>query len=128
MSAAIPDLWPKDLGFQKVRTPAVILREQAVRLAEKTNRMVQAEVRQAPNRDLFEYDFNLCTPAAGSYRFRLFTIQYNLQMYPVQILSEVDGAPKTARDEEEFMRVVAQILASDETRRAIAVLGSQSDS
>lgn len=96
------DLWPEDLiedvcNFS--RTPAIILREQAALLGKKTNNLVEAEVVRVETRHPgeFGYAFFIVTPVLDGYKYKLFTIEYNLNMYPVsldisimEILSDLD--------------------------------------
>ena len=45
MAAPDVDLWPTDIGKQRIKTPAAILRQQASLLGKRTNNLVEAKVR-----------------------------------------------------------------------------------
>jgi hypothetical protein len=133
------DLWPSDLDTVTTRAPVTILREQASLLGTKTKYILKAEIaitaRQTGRRS-FSYAFFLHAPALDDYRYRVFTIEYDVTLYPV--LFQVDHAiaeelgfnfktgTKSAATEEEFLSILGQILQSNKTRQVIAAILSQS--
>lgn len=81
MSNPAIDLWPSVFGYQETELPDAILREQANRLGEKTNHLVEARV-EAPVyatylTDKIRLGFYLVAPRLGNYSYRLFTIEYH---------------------------------------------------
>jgi hypothetical protein len=126
MTSTIPDLWPTDFRPLGPLPPVAILREQAVRLSAKTNNQVTAEVScPPPQGDQLEYHLDLIAPHLGHYRYRLLSIQHGLGYYPLQLFADVPGAPLRASSEDEFVRALRAVLASDETRRVIGALLAQ---
>ena len=146
------DLWPEDIGYSDMKSPLTILKEQASILGSKTKNLVNAEVRIADIMDIklqnlnvkhsvedntkydFSYNFYITAPALNNYRYRLFTIFFDIGLYPVNFM--LDGEiqkqicplkkPTKANSESEFMQILGHIFNSDRTRTIISSLISQS--
>ncbi len=140
------DLWPDDLETKdSVQAPVVILKEQATLLGKKTGNLVTAEVKA--NRlftamrkaTAFRYDFFLCAPALGPYRYRVFSIEHDIDLYPVLIdvgtdirkeifpdeSARAESSPLEAPSKEEFLEILKKILGSEKTRKVISALRAQ---
>lgn len=129
------DLWPKDLikdSCNFSRTPVIILREQAALLGQKTNNLVEAEVVQnKTTRGDWAYDFVIVAPTLD-YEYKLFTIAYNLNLYPViidvgeEIYKEIDleylDWKLFATSEEEFIDHLTSIFRTTKTQKVIGTL------
>jgi hypothetical protein len=140
------DLWPNDLATVTTRSPLTILKEQASLLGAKTNNIVKANVRDASAYKgvvkPFNYNFVITSPALGNYTYRLFTISYDIDLYPVEFIVDdaialemevgQHGAPYGPRDEliarreEEFIKILSRILGSEKTRQVIRAILSHS--
>ena len=150
------DLWPDDIGDNLPKAPVTILRDQASALGQKTKNIVEAEVsilnrEFSSNNDIFSYAFIIVAPALNVYRYNLFSISHNIQLYPVtfdldtDIFNEVDFIEKitnreetsedtfvipettvSAATEEDFLRILKIILNSKKARYVINALLSQS--
>jgi hypothetical protein len=139
------DLWPGDLATVTTRSPFTILKEQASLLGSKTKNIVNATVRDASvYKDVkpFNYSFFIASPALGNYSYRLFTISYDVDFYPVEfkvddaIAREIGVAQHgmpiglqeglIAWQEEEFIRILSLILGSGKTRQVIRAILSHS--
>ena len=144
------DLWPKELSTVDQRSPLTILKEQASLLGEKTQNIVIAVL---ANYDMFgpllrgnypfKYGFVLTCPALGNYRFRLFSIGYGINMYPVcfdldsdvagEIIEDTHVEPGEdetfqASNEEEFIEILKRIFSSRKALQVIRALLSQAKS
>ena len=93
------DLWPNELTVVDQRSPLTILKEQASLLGEKTQNIVIAVLEKSlmlgswlAREYPFKYGFLLTCPALGNYRFRLFSIGYGIDMYPVHFDLDSDVA------------------------------------
>lgn len=94
------DLWPDDLYAVRLKSPVALLQEQAALLGQKTQNLVEARVRDISGsftkllRPLgagdFLLSFEIITPTLGSYSFRLFTIQYGVELYPLFLTPDGD--------------------------------------
>lgn len=147
------DLWPEDIGYSNIKSPLTILKEQASYLGAKTKNLVNGEVRivnkrqddlpELPlgsatpddsSRQIFSYNFYITAPALKNYRYRLFTIYFDIGLYPVEFL--LDGEiqrqlnlkqkPPRANSESEYTDMLGKIFNSDRTRLVINSLISQS--
>lgn len=129
------DLWPEDIGpISDLKTPVTILREQGALLGEKTNNLVEVEIVQfEPIRpEEFLYAFLIVAPALDNYRYKLFTISYNINIYPVTIsvdgeiraeINPVDPEGKlTAESEDDFVEILKKIFSAKKTKRVIGAL------
>ncbi len=86
----MPDLWPKDIGTTEVTPPVTLLKEQATLLGEKTKNLVVGKVVRLDNWSYaqpghFAYDFYFVAPALGNYRYKLLTVSYPPEFYPLYI-------------------------------------------
>ena len=147
------DLWPSDIATHRVKSPVVILREQASLLGKKTSNIIQAEVQMlltsADADNEFGYAFFIVAPALNNYRYQLLTVWHQVDLYPVQIFVEgqileelgsgvqieheynqhsPEDIPYIAVDsEEQFLDNLAKVFGSSKTKRVITALLSQSD-
>jgi hypothetical protein len=149
------DLWPEDIAVPSdAKAPISILREQASLLGEKTNNVIEAEVRRTNLEDAriegspFRYGFFLVAPALGKYRYKLFSIEHGPELYPVIIIVEPDIAremrekkliaPKNplsdapvgirVTTEESFLRFLKAIFGASKTRKLIQGIQAQASS
>ncbi len=141
------DLWPETIGTVRVKSPVAILREQASLLGQKTQNLVQAQVKGGPaDPRTFLYFFQIVVPALDYYKYELFTINHDIAFYPLTIFLEEDICieleksstlspwQKTAEDafkietEDEFLEALKIIFGSEKTKRIVTALLSQLDS
>ncbi|RLC13043.1 MAG: hypothetical protein DRI57_17030 [Deltaproteobacteria bacterium] len=145
------DLWPENLAANRIKSPVTILKEQASLLGQKTQNAVQAQVRsiEADYQGYWEtltekemklrYEFCILAPGLGNYRYKLFTISHNVDLYPVifnldeGVAGEMEddrfekrGTEVLAKSEKEFSDMLKEILRSERTKEIIQVLFSQS--
>ena len=118
--AASTDLWG-EIEATQIRTPLVILREQAALLGRKTKNLVEASVRTHANGDTLRHSFDLVVPALDNYTYNLFTIVHGPSIYPVTVRYK-DTSLET---EQEFIEWLGATLSSLETKRIVATLLSQ---
>jgi len=144
------DLWPSELSTVDQRSPLTILKEQASLLGEKTQNIVIGVLEDLPGvgplllkNYPFKYGFLLTCPALGHYRFRLFSIGFDIDIYPVHfdLDSDVfeefieanpvepgkDGALQ-ASNEEELIEILKRIFSSRKAVQVIRALLSQAQS
>ena len=130
MSNTTIDLWPSVFGHQETELPDAILREQANRLGEKTNHLVEARVEALAHAtyltDKIRLGFYLVAPRLGNYSYRLFTIEYEIVLknqniigYPVTVLN---GVERVCEDKKEFLEVLREVFASQTTIQVISAL------
>lgn len=122
------DLWPVDIStLPDLRTPVSILREQASLLGEKTDNLVEAEVRsQGDKSSQFVHSFFLVAPALDNYRYRLFDVTHKVDLYPVTI--SFLNTSYQANTEDKFVDALKKTLADERTKKVIQALIAQSRS
>lgn len=135
-------LWPDQLKKVTLKAPVTILREQASILGQKTKNIVEGRVYQPESsfsyNDAFEYDFVVLAPALQNYRYRLFTIIHNTNLYPVSFDLDKDieqellhngksEAELTAQSEEELTSILRGIFGSEKTLHVIGSMLAQSE-
>jgi len=135
------DLWPDINDVPKKKSPSVILEEQALLLKEKTNNIVQAEIKRTSpilfRSELvkipFIYEFFLKSPVL-KYKYKLFSIAYDVFMYPTyfdidrEITREILGGKEgeiNADNEEEYIVILKRIFNSSKTIKIIQSIISQ---
>jgi len=134
--------WPADLAFDEKNAPVTILREQASLLGQQTQNIVQAQVEPMSwltNPEKFGYAFYIITSLLENYRYKLFTIEYDVNLYPVTVKADEDirdeilgknieslTAQMSADSEEAFSELLKKIFHSQKTKKIIRAILSQS--
>ena len=137
------DLWPDEIKLITLRTPETVLSEQAKLLLKKTNDLVTAGVeREIPfedETDSLKYNFYIIAPYVENYRYPLFAIEYEMDLYPVRFqlrddlqeelkgkLGEWEGE-LMAKSEEEFYSILTEIFQSEKAKLVIGSLMALSE-
>jgi hypothetical protein len=113
---ATDDLWGELPDVEKIKTPFVILKEQAELLTEKTNGLLVGEVTQ----DDFLYLFNIIVPTLNNYSYNLLRVSSDIDIYPLLLSGE--AASVECSDEDQFKEELGKILKSGETKKIIGKL------
>ncbi len=146
------DLWPNDITEETsdITTPVSILKAQATLLGKKTNSRLEATVEvYVPDVDditfeavfgevlqPFTYIFYFFAPSLENYHYKLFTISYDIDLYPVHIFldnelkSQVEPGQTryndiTAHSEEDFIKLLKKIFNAQKTKRIIQSILAQ---
>ena len=139
------DMWPEDLEipYSQAKSPVTILGEQASLLGRRTKNVVEAEVeREDPPEYLptyFQYAFYIVGPVLSRYRYRLFRIVHDVNLYPVSI-EDLDprissqafgdagssGEALAELSDVQFVSILRAILRSQRTRDIIDGIRKQS--
>jgi hypothetical protein len=138
------DLWPKFDETSRVRSPVIIMKEQAALLGKKTNNIVKGFVlSSSPARTGFTHDFYLLADELDGYRYKLFSIFHDIDLYPVQFEVGMDLANElrhryiieesrmgeeikySVENEKDFISFLGSIFSSKRTIKIVNVLLSQ---
>lgn len=138
MTTDIPDLWSDDIKVN-VLSPIAVLKAQEGLLGRKTHGMLQAKLTTTETATLVQHQLDLIAPSLNFYRERLLSATHDREMlYPVTVTSET-FAPRPqnsiqafsatiaratnpsmfqreAATDEEFIRLVREVLQSPEVR------------
>jgi hypothetical protein len=131
-----PDnLWGELPSVDEVRTPNMILSEQAAKLGELTRNILRGEVSQvsdvAPG--FFAYALDIVAPVLDDFRVTVLRVSHALALYPVAVEDPFDDSPgwdeiptPECQSQEEFVGLVRRILGSRAVHGVIANLLAQS--
>lgn len=126
---ATQDLWGELSLGENIRTPITILREQAALLGEKTQHVLQGDIRISHYgvRD-FEAEFFIIVPALDNYAYRLFSIRYPVTMYPLTIIDTAMDLQSRIEcpAEEDFVNALRLFLSQAKVKKIISSLIAQS--
>ena len=133
-------LWGQLPLEENVRTPLIILREQATLLTQMTNAVLEGAVTSqkvassfdpfglAPTSKTFRTTLAIEAPALDGYVFQVLQVNYDLALYPVEVVDLVNKKDIACANEEDFNNAVGSILSSEAVRRAVGMLLAQSKS
>ena len=125
MTDSNDDLWPDLTGEPEVKSPLLILREQAAKLGAKTSNIIEAEVTANPSNNGGLYvRFMLKAPALNGYEYVLLSINQPVDLYPVNLTDDFFG--DTAKNEQEFKQFLENLFKSERTVKIIRSLIAQS--
>jgi hypothetical protein len=124
MAAPTTDLWPDFQAPEAINSPVFLLKEQAAALQKKTKGLVLAGLRPASAPDgNFWVGFDLYSPALGEYSYRLFSVTYPPEFFPIT-LTAADGA-KTAQSLGQFKGLLESVIRSPRTKQVIEAIMAQ---
>ncbi len=131
------DLWSKNIGKSIDNSPVTIMREQAKLLGQKTNNLVEAEVGIGSSTNgKFVYHFYIVASTLNDYHFRLFTVEHDIEMYPLtiyvdEVLGEELGAGPSKTAAAVLQKQVNEILTgagyAKPSGQYILAISSESD-
>lgn len=133
-------LWGELPLAEAIRTPLIILREQATLLTQITNALLEGVVtnqRVKPSSEIFDpfgpnksflATLSIEAPALDGYVFQVLQVAYELALYPVEVQDLVNNTSHTCAEEKSFEDALKATLSSDAVRRAVGMLLAQSKS
>ncbi len=122
---SLENLWGELPQTGTIRTPLVILREQAAFLGDMTNRILESGIHAQRNMlpGKFIADLNIIAPTLDRYRITIAQIKYDLtKTYPVELVDTLAGKADIVHTKEEFIRALESILNSEKVQRVISSL------
>lgn len=128
--AARADLWGEIHAPSEVRTPLLVLREQAALLTEKTKGLLRGSVATHAHGNLLVHAFLIVVPALDGYTYQLFEVQHaSTELYPVTVpLASPNPGKGKAGTEEQFQKWLGRTLTAPATKKIIANLLAQANS
>jgi len=132
------NLWSLDIAEVKVNTPKEILDEQAYWLGQITKNLITAEVEvddYALRKGIFDNNFYIVAPTLDNYRYRLFTVEHDMDIYPLKIdldeklyqeIGGTNGGTSIEIDNElQFKEILEKVFHAHRTKHIVGVLNSQ---
>lgn len=122
------DLWG-DIG-EVPKNPKKLLKEQADVIGQKTKYVLTGKVvgssETKSGKPIFTSILYIVAKRIDNYSYNLLLIEYPLEMYPVKMFSFPNNKWYKCATEEEFIKNLGEILSSEEVRKTITALVSQS--
>ena len=122
-------LWGSLEGIDTVRTPSMILQEQAGLLGELTKEVLEGRV----GRDIVNDDNRMIVslyvvaPAIQRYSVQILGLDYNYaNVYPVIVSDSIKGRRRQANTENELLSFLKDTLSSSHVKNVIATLIAES--
>ena len=126
-AAAIPNLWPDDIGETSLVAPLSVLQTQAHNLAQRTGGLVVGAVDTVTERaSSFVHTFTIIAPALSNYVARIFRVKHGVHFYPLEVITEIDGPNFRAATQDDFLRALGEIFASAPLKKMVHSLIAQS--
>lgn len=117
------DLWGDMPAVESLRTPLVILKEQAELLQEKTDGLLVGHIKPHENNLQFRYDFAIIAPTLNNYLYDMLIIIHEIGFYPVTIHDpQRHMSPKECANEEEYKQGLRDFFTSENTKNVISKL------
>lgn len=120
----IKNLWG-DLPLEdNIRTPYVVLKEQASLLTEATNGLLVGKVSQkaAPDNSGLISTLEIIVPTLNNYSISILSIERSIMLYPSKVIDIIKDYSKECQTKEELERALAEILSSQSVKRIISGL------
>jgi hypothetical protein len=124
------NLWGDLSMLERVRTPRLILREQAQQLSEAMDGVLVGEVGEASDVRgplKFRYALNVRVPTLNNYVHTILIAGHDEALFPVTVLTSSPPTKRECGNAEEFEAALQEILTSPEVRGVLSRLLSQVD-
>ena len=119
------NLWGELPLSTPIRTPTVILQEQANTLTELTKGVLVGRVQQSTAGPNFQSTLLIVAPSLNNYSYSVVSIQHPITLYPLTLIDHTVGLGVDQPDEEQFISSLGRILSSDAIKRVVAGLMAQ---
>jgi hypothetical protein len=129
-----PSLWPSFGEIQIVKTPKIILQQQAKHLENATSGFITTEVITSKHSTLLNkvsHILRITAPKVEGYSTVVVEVDHDIiKLYPVSIISRIKAMPITysATNEEELLVLLNKVFEEKETIDTIQSLLTQSKS
>ena len=127
-------LWPSFGEIQVIKTPKIILKEQASFLESVTNGYINTEILTTPHPTLLNkvsHVLKITAPIVEGYSTAIVQVDHDIiKLYPLTVTSRIKAMPVayTATTEEDFLVLLKKIFDEKETLETVHSLLAQSKS
>ena len=110
-----------------MRTPLSILREQAAGLTRATSGILDGEVttKRDTNSDDLTIGLSIKVPALNNYVYHVLEYRQPITLYPGMLSVRVNNEYHEVADEAELVRLLRDLLSSDEVQHIVQALWAQ---
>lgn len=117
------DLWGDMPDVETLKTPLLILKEQAELLQEKTKGMLVGQIVASQNGQNFTYTFSIVAPTLNNYTYRVLMVSHALGFYPAVVYdSQKNNIAISCENEEEYKKCLSGLFSSEKNKAAISKL------
>lgn len=124
------NLWGEFPNVEDVRTPTIVLKEQAAQLSTATKGVLRGKVSVRQSGGWFTLQLRVVAPAIEGYEYTVLDVMHPIDPYPLTIVSNWDKGRREdgvkCNNEDEFVAALAAILQDDRVKRIVAALLAQS--
>ena len=127
-------LWPSFGEIKLIKTPKIILKEQAHILESITSGYIKTEIQTAPHSNLLNkvsHVMKITAPSVENFSTAIVQVDHDIiKLYPLTVTSRIKAMPVayTAIDESEYLILLKKIFEEKETIETIQSLLAQSKS
>ena len=121
----VKNLWGDLSSLAEVRSPKMILQEQASLLTDATKGVLVGVVALYARSPDFHYTLDIIVPALNNYKYQIFEVFHPLAIYPIRLSCERPRVDEELGSEEDFEKAVERVLSSNEVRDVLSMLKSQ---
>lgn len=127
-------LWPSFGEIKLIKTPKIILKEQAHILESITSGYIKTEIQTAPHSNLLNkvsHVMKITAPSVENFSTAIVQVDHDIiKLYPLNVTSRIKAMPVayTAIDESEYLILLKKIFEEKETIETIQSLLAQSKS
>ncbi len=128
------NLWPSFGEIQIIKTPKIILKEQASFLESITSGYINTEIKTSAHLTLLNkvsHVLKITAPIVEGYTTAIVQVDHDMiKLYPLTITSRIKAMPVayTATSEEEFLVLLKKVFYEKETLETVHSLLAQSKS
>ena len=120
------NLWGDLPKVENLKTPYLILKEQAAMLSKISNNLIEGHtVVQDQNPDNFVAVLRIIAPPLENYSISIISIRHEIGMYPVQVSYLRIGEGHSAGNEQSYLKLLENIFQHVDTQIIIKQLLTQ---
>jgi hypothetical protein len=124
---ASENLWGELKDVQELRTPTLILKEQALYLGEMTGHTLVGRVTSTIGLPTtFDIYLKIVAPSLNDYTIDIINIEHEFDLYPAKVFDLIGEERYDAENEAELLEALKDILSSDKIQRIVRALYVQS--
>jgi len=118
-------LWGEFADVEAIRTPHLLLKEQASCLKDATGGAVHGHVTRSQDDKYQMSHLVISSPGVEDYAPVLVTVRYTVKLYPCWIKDPLHDVWVESRDEAEYLAYLGRVLRSNHVRHVIIGLMSE---
>lgn len=126
------NLWPSFGEIEKIKTPKIILQEQAILLEKSSSGFLTTLVTTTPHPTQFNRYIHLMTltaPKVENFTANVVMVEHDaIELYPLSVVARIRpmSVNYTAETEEEYLELLSKLFAEKEMVNTIQSLLAQS--